>query len=743
MSLLPLPDQTIPETQKTKEWHMGHIRDYVGASSNDDTIGTQKSEIRKYYRAYLAQLNEKERELTEAITCPGGIDLGQEYIVYPLIQSKIEQIVGEFMLRPIRRKAYAIDKKSKDKKLQKKVMMVTEEIMRELSSDVNEKVGFETETQNKNVSLPKDLEEFFEKDYKMISEEVADGLLRLFLDVNKEKTKFRGLFTDYAICDRAHAVLDKKKGHTTLRKVHPLDAEYDLDPLEVVQGDHQYFIENYYLAENEIYNSFPGLSKKDREKVKVMFLQLSGNYGEDSLQDNDLSFSDKYKGWSMDSNKTYRLRVVVGKWKSRKRNSFKMSKTSDGEKVIPKKLKEDYKPREKDVIKHIDKEVPRFCVMIGPDVCLDWGEMPERYTRIDAPWTCSLPIVSIVRDNTVGTSAIKSIAAKLYQLQQMASEILFELRLAMKSAGDSRALVYDAAQMPKEFASTGGINRVLNHLKKDKLLIINTKQKGNDKTNFNQFTSLDLSQKGGINDLMQGLAYIEDLASKFVGISPEREGQVGQYQTATGTDKAIRGSAARTEIIYTPFDEFIQVILERAVMKMQHDYEEGQVIQYVFGEMKTKFMKIFKEFFSADLGVYLSDGRKDKDMADRIDQATELAIQGTNTPEMMMGLIEVFEGESASEKKAVFARIIKSLDEIRAQNQKAAEEAQKAEMEADAQKEAEASQLKREGFQKDKDVAYIYKDGKAQESLQKTASAEKIKAAELSVAQQQKNNEKE
>lgn len=741
MSLISLLDQTIPESQKDEEWHILHATTYV--SSSYDNNNNQKSEITKYFRAYQAELNDEERELTKSVTCPGGIDLGQEYIVYPLIQSKIEQIVGEFMLRPIRRKAYAIDKKSQDAKLKKKVAMVTEEIMRELSEDINKEAGFKTETENQNIDLPKDVEEFFEKSYKMISEEVADGLLRLFLDVNKEKNKFRSLFTDYAICDRAHAVLDKSKGHTTLRKVHPSDADYDLNPYEVVQKDHDSFFENYYLTENEIYNSFLELTNEQKKEVKNMFNQLSGNSGNDSSDVEQISYSDKFNGWTNNSNKTDRIRIVIAKWKSRKRNSFKVSPSSDGKRKFHKKLKEDYKPRKSDVIKHLDIEVPRFCVMIGPDICLDWGEMPERYTRVDAKWTCFLPVVSIVRDNTIGSSAIKSVAAKLYQLQQMASEILFELRLAMKSAGDSRALVYDAAQMPKAFASTGGLNRVFHHLKKDKLLVINTKDKGNERNTFNQFTSLDLSQKGGINDLMQGLAYIEDLASKFVGISPEREGQVHQNQTATGTNKALRGSYARTEIIFTPFDEFIQAILERAIMKMQHDYEEGQVIQYVFGDMKTKFMKIFKEFFSADLGVYLSDGRKDLEISEKINQATELAIQGTNTPEMMMGLIEVFEGESASEKKAVFARILKSLEEVRQQNQQAAQEQFKAEQEAESKAKEEEAQLTREGYQKDENVAHIYKDGKAQESLQKTASAEKIKAAELTVAQQEKNKEKE
>lgn len=730
MSLIPLPDQTIPEYEKTKEWHMDHINGYVGYSSSASYTDERK-DIMKYYRAYNAELNEEELALTKSVTCPNGNDLGQEYIVYPLIQSKIEQIVGEFMRRPSRRKAYVMDKRSKAKKLEEKLKMVSEEIMRELTESMQGDLGFTPETEGQDMELPVDIEEFFEKDYKTIEEEVTDALLKYFLDVNKEKEKLRHLFTDYAICDRAHATVEKKDGNTTLRKIHPLDCDYSLDPYKVVQDNHEYFFENYYLTENEIYNSFTSLTQSQKDDVKATFSALGDSDGSNDTSD----------GWFRSSNKSYRMRVVVAKWKSRKRVSIKKSVSKNTGEVFNKKLPEDYKPRKRDNIEHIDGEMPRFCIMIGPDLCLDWGLMSERYSRVDSNWTCVLPIVSIVRDNTIGSSKIKSIAAKLYQLQSMASEILFEIRLAMKSAGDSRVLVYDAAQTPKDFVSRegfeGGLNRVLHHIKKDKLMIINSKEKGRDKNTFNQFTSLDLSSKGGLQDLFTGLGMIEDLASNFIGMSPEREGQVGQYQTATGTDKAIRGSSTRTEIIYTPFDDFVQTLLERVVMKMKYDYEESEVIQYVFGDMKTKFLTVFKEFFLADIGIYLADASKDQEVAERIDRAAELAVQGTNTPDMMMGLIEVFEGETAAEKKQVFERILKSLEEVRAENQKAMQEQAAAEAEKAEQDRLDDIALKREAFQNNLDVALIYKDGKSSDNLQNNATKERIKAAELD----QKNRE--
>ena len=725
MSLLTLPDQTIPENQKDKEWHALHGRDYASFSVSDN-YNDQREEMLKLFRAYNAELSKEELKLAKAITCPHGISLGQEYVVYPLIQSKIEQVVGEFMTRPLRRKAYVLDKKSKNAKYQKKLDMLAEQFAREMNEKIKNDLGFTPETASPDMQIPDNIEEY---DFKTLAEETADGLINIFLDVRKEKQKFKQMFTKYCIVDRAHAVLDKKHGFTTMRDVHPLDCDYDLDPYKVVQDNHDYFFENAYLTENEIYNTFT-LNKKEKAQVKKMFTTISQT-DSTSYDSQELGYSLKANGWFQTSNKVHRLRLISAIWKSRKRVSIKVSEGKH--KKYYKKIDEDYKLNSNATVEHIDGEMPRHVIMLGPELVLSWGVMDNRYSNIDDPFTCFLPVLSIIRDNTIGTSLIKSVAAKLYQLQQIASEVLFEIRLALKSAGDSRVLVYDSAQTPREFTKVSyenGLNRVMHHIKKDKLMIINSKQKGMN-ASFNQFTSLDLSQKGAIQDLFNGLAIIEDLAAKFVGISPEREGQVGQYQTATGTEAAKRGSFARTEIIYTPFDEFIQALLEKVLLRGKFDYKNGEVIHYIFGEMKTKFLTLFDQFFAADFGIYLSDSRRDKDVADRIDAAAELALSNANTPEMVMGLIEVFDEETAVAKKKVFQSMLDSMEQIRKETQEAQLEAQQSELTADTDDKDKNRGVTREGHQKDIKVAGIYVKGKGVSDVLKSTSAERIKAAEL------------
>jgi len=732
MSVLGIPDQTIPESLKDKQWHVNH-----NLAHSAFTLSTNYDDQRKYilkmFRGYNAELGPAETKLAQAITCPNGYDLGIEYIVYPLIQSKIEQAIGDFIRRPIKSRAYAMDKSSKNAKFQKKLEMLGEEIMRDIAEQLNPDLGYTPETPLKDLDLPEDVEEFFSQDFKSVAETVANDLIDLFLDVRGEKKKLKGMFRNYLISDRGHAVLDKAKGHTTMYGTHPLDCDYDLDPYKVVQDDHEFFYQSWWLTQNEIYNTFPELDKGQKESINIMFTNMT-SLSTSSHDSEQLSSSMKYDGWYKTDNKVNRIRLSKCMWKSQKTVNIKVNENKEGQK-FHKKLKEGDRIRKTDTIKKYIGEVPRHCIMLGPEIVLEWGVMEQRLSRKDAPWACTLPVISIVRDNDSGTSQVKSMASKLYQLQELASETLFEIRLALKKVGNSKVLLYDTAQTPKAFTKGGyenGLNRVMHHVKKDQFLMFNSKDKG-AKQNFNQFTSLDLSQKGVIQDLFNGLAIIEDLAAKFTGFTPEREGNIGQYQTATGTDKAIRASAARTEVFYTPFDEFVQAILSKAIMKMKFDYEEGEVLQYVVGEFKTKFLKLFKEFFLADMGIYLGDARKDQEMSDIIDRAAEVALGNSSAPEMALGLIEVFEGDSANEKKAVFQRMVNSMAKLREEQAKADAEQAQAAMEAEAKSKEDDRTLTRDGYQKDKDVAYIYKDGKAQDGLQKNQSQERQTAAKLDV----------
>ena len=141
-------------------------------------------------------------------------------------------------------------------------------------------------------------------------------------------------------------------------------------------------------------------------------------------------------------------------------------------------------------------------------------------------------------------------------------------------------------------------------------------------------------------------------------------------------------------------------------------------------------------FFASDFGIYLSDSRKDKEAAERIDRAAEMSLSNAQAPEIIMGLIDVFNQENAVDKRKVFQDMLDSIKELSDQRQAREKEMQDANIKAEQARQAEEDKLKREGYEKDIKVAEIYVEGKGMDRSLDNKSKELIKKAELDVARE-------
>ena len=168
MSIYNFPNQRIKESEKDKDWHVSHILEYLSFSTSDEYI-TKKKEISNLYYAYSAQLTKEEEDKIRAlITERCGKNFGPQYFVYPLIENKIEELVGNYRQRPLKRKAMVNNEKAVIKKLDSKIDMLTEEILRDLNEEVKPVIGMAPETPKPEIQIPEDIEEFFSKDFRTI-----------------------------------------------------------------------------------------------------------------------------------------------------------------------------------------------------------------------------------------------------------------------------------------------------------------------------------------------------------------------------------------------------------------------------------------------------------------------------------------------------------------------------------------------------------------------------------------------
>lgn len=733
MSSYILTDQKIPEKEKTKQWHAAHIQNFVVFDSGRSPSVRKEMQL-KCWSAYSCQQSEQHNKNSSPITNPYGFSLGMEWIDYPLVESKLEQMVGEFMTRGIKRKTYVINKKAQTKKLDEMFDMISEEILREVNQELGKELGFTPETASPEKELPPNVEEFFEQGYKTVSEQVSDNILNQVLIAKKQAEKIKDLYLDLLLYDECIGYIDEKDGSPNIRKLNIFETELDYNPDLEIQDNPQYLIFNKVLSYNEIINTYDLTAEEEATLQGYINLsQYSSVNYDDSIGHDFGGMDTNYGNWLSGDKNNLRIRCVEMVWISQKKVSVKVSKNKVTGKEVYKNIPDGYKKRKTDEIKSIWIQQKRHCLMCGPDLVLEYGVDNERASRIDNPKQDSILVVAIRRNNNLSGMQMRSAAYKLLQLQDFASECLFELRLAMRR-NNGRVLVYDAAQVPKQFLKSGGyanaINRVMHHAKKDQFLIINSADKAS-RYNFNQFTSLDLSTKGLMQDLFNMLGLIEELAGKFLGLSPQREGNIDQYESATGTERAVTQSTARTEVYVKPFESFIKYLLDKVLIKAKYVYEENETAQYIFGDMKTKFFKIYPDFFQEDVGVYIADNFAEQKKKSVVDSAATQALSNAATPDLILSLIETLNADTAGESEAIFKRAVKAMNKLKEQ-----EAESQAEMEKAAQASAEKINqdnidLKREEFASKERIAAMQVDGQTTRENSKTNSAERIKIAEL------------
>ena len=718
------PNQRIPEHKKDEEWHKMHIINFLNFTGTANYT-EKKEEISSLYYDYSAMLTETSKKIVEAtITQRCGEDFGPKYEVYPLIENKIDELVGKYRKRPLKRHLSVNNPDAVIKKLDTKMDMITEQLLREANQDIQTSLGFAPETENPDMQLPKDIEEFFSKDYRTLAEETAENILNQILIVRKEKEKIFESLKHFLICERTFAFLDEKDGHPSIFVPHVLDCFTDIDSNESIQKNFNYFAHDKFMSFNEIYNTFENLTEREKDEIEQYPTSLktgiTGNSGIDTGANSPV--------WYRNEGGMFQSRVVSLIWKSRKKVRFLSvvnEETQEEEFKLLDESEKEYQSRSRDNIKTMEIEDIRHITMIGPNVVLTYGSLKDQMQTVSNKKARFVPAIGLIKNNPLGTGEIRSIAKKLKYLQDFASEILYEIRLAARQS-DGNLMAYDLSMTPKEWLVHGqeaALKKVDFHIKRDRKIIFNSK----DKRSNPYASSVNISNSGRIRELIEILALIEDLADKISGV---RSGQ-NPYQKAATAEINYEQDTDRIEEYFGIFDTYFETVLERLLLKGKHVYKENQVFSYFGGDNLQKFLTIFPDYFVNDIGLSIADNRKEYEKKKRLDEVAGQTFSNAGSPQLIRDLLKIWNSESLPDAEGIMDRGLVALEKVREENTKQAQAQMQAEAEAAAAKLKKEEDLKREGFQNNIDVALIYANNKADDTNEKEANNNLRKMADI------------
>lgn len=714
------PDQTIPNSEKTEEWHKKHITEWVTYASASN-YSNDKLELERLYYAATAQIHPYDEQIIKKTITERfcDVNLGPQYDIYPLIEYTLDQLMGDYRLRPLRYYALVQNKEAIIAKLDEMYEAFLEKIMRKLHKEIEEEEGMSIPTEHPDMEIPEDDDENFFDNYRTASEKQAESILYFLLVIKKEKEIIYQALLHYLIAGSVSLIMGKKDGHPTIKIGHPLYTHYDVDPHNMINDNTQYYVYTEMMGMNEIFNTCN--LTKDQKKVVQNY---AGMYGASNLRGtvNDYWFEKAGRDSGL------RVRNVTLLWKSRTKAKFKRFYNSFGNEEM-KILPEDYKVRKNDDIVEVEIEDIRHCTMIGPDLVLEYGSQEDQLKAMGDKKKRFINVLCLNTNNKTGTNVIRSVAKKLKFLQDYASEILYELKLAIRSV-DGGVMVYDSSNIPKEWMKLGfnkAIEMVNLTIKRDRMMIINSA----DKKSNNYASAVNISQKSRIQDLMNSLALIETLAAKISGNNGAKSGDQADYTKSGVAQMNLLQANARIENTYGIFDSFVEKFLERIVLFAQNTYKAGDVYNYYNGDRGLEFLQIMPEVFMDDMGITLSDPRKELQAKEIIDRAAEMTLPNTQDPEMFLELIKIHMSDSASEAIEIFERAVEQMKKAAEERQQQAIQAQQQQAEAiNAKTEAEITKS-REGNQTEIAVANIYADNKTQDTNTKEINANLRKAAEI------------
>lgn len=168
------PSQLIPDSKKDKKWCEQMLDAIVNQTDHVDSPENRYriKDIRNY-DIYNGDFN---RDDYKYLTEQYGYNYPARLVNYPIVQPKIDLLLGEDLHRPLDSKVVTINQEAINRKEDQKVTMVMNKLLEEIKDELKE-VGVDMESEGQEMQLPDDIDTFMRYNYReSIEESVQDGL---------------------------------------------------------------------------------------------------------------------------------------------------------------------------------------------------------------------------------------------------------------------------------------------------------------------------------------------------------------------------------------------------------------------------------------------------------------------------------------------------------------------------------------------------------------------------------------
>lgn len=617
MSQNNFPELIIPLKSEIESWG----KKIIDASVDIAFTKGREAYIDPLYDSYNGITSGKEFNFVEKAY---GIESRTKMIHYRFARSKMKIIENEFLkvgfnatVATVNRRAI-IAKKEKVDKI--KMMSTTKPILEKMPEvGINPFDG---------MNIPDANDPTVQK--KINDKSMHEKAMQYIIDKKRTKEGLRKKFSKNVVdiictCECFNKVERGPDGITTIRTINPKDAIY----LESIDDDLLYNTpikgERRLVYLNDVLQYYSLELNNNSELLK----KVTDHFQQTGEKVNDIR---KINGMNIDY-------VYIVEAKVMKVQYYKEEYSNDSDETITTRLSSDeyeknkkqyqYKERTgKCKIKKIEKETLYEFHRLGEDIYLRMEEAKDKIYESTTGFKKKVAFnYTGLLSGTVNGVRVP-LQALIHNLDAAYDIIMFQLMREINKI-KGKVFIYDEAFKPKD----KNINKVLNDILENNIILINSAQDGVGDVDdaqklLQQLREIDLGASETLNALILVKQDIEASVERITGINPARQGLTQASSKVGNNEMNLDASRSITYDIFFNINEYIELTLMKICEKTKIDYlmKDGDDPGLLLGDEQYGFIKLTKEFAWDSYATYISDGRKEQEIKERLRSLYDVQI---------------------------------------------------------------------------------------------------------------------
>lgn len=674
------PIQKLQMSKKNEEWQQASI-DYIIGMGEVVSGGMTRSrfeELQVYYNLYNSIFDEKD---LKAVTNPFKVDDGFPATPqdYNIIRPKVDLLVGEETKRPFNFRVVRTSPDATSELQEKTKQMVLNYVMASMTARMSpeEAQEFQQRMETGEIMPPEAISKYMQRNYKDIIENVAYHSLNYLIQKLNTEHEFVKGWKDALIAGEEIYYVGILNGEPMMERVNPLFFSFDKSPdLEFIE-DGDWACRRMRLAYTEVYDRFfDKMDEKQLNQLLDAIEQSPTSYGADKNMVDDFN----HIKMKIVDNPTYDFRarntvnVWHACWKSFKKIAFVTYEDEAGE-IQQTIVDENYTENgtELDVTWDWIIEIwEGYRIGTGDDsIYIGCQPLEYQHVSIDNPNSQKLPYCGVVYSNT--NSMPKSLVSIMKPLQYMYIILWYRLELAL-ARDKGKVITMDITQIPKSMNIDPA--KWMHYLSAVGVNFVNPYEEGWDipgreggkPASFNQITALDLTMANVIDQYINLMYKIEQLAGELSGVSPQRQGAISSNELVGNVERSVVQSSHITEPLFWLHNQCKRRVFNMLLNTAKGAWQSSgkMKLQYIFNDVERAFIDIDPRFYYEDMDIFCSDASKDAQNMEVMKSLIQPAMQNGAS---LLDAAEILTADNLSVMKNRLKDIVQKQEEMAQQQQ--------------------------------------------------------------------------